>query len=175
MHAPQSSGGKSTYPTRAGAADMTFSSSGANAYYPYTPYPYPHPLTVTSTPTSILPPDRSVDWSQAGVTGDIPMNRPNCTTTECNTLYGGTVTTASINNAIASAPANTVVRIPAGTYSITSSIQPKSNVTLRGAGIGVTILKGASGFSGDGLISYSDITNWYLSDQPSYDLVFRQF
>ena len=44
MHAPQSTGGKSTYPTRAGADDMTFSSSGANAYYPYTPFTYPHPL-----------------------------------------------------------------------------------------------------------------------------------
>lgn len=44
LHAPQASGGKETYPTRAGADDMTFSSSGANAYYPYTPYTYPHPL-----------------------------------------------------------------------------------------------------------------------------------
>jgi hypothetical protein len=27
-----------------GTCNMTFSSSGANAYYPYTPYEYPHPL-----------------------------------------------------------------------------------------------------------------------------------
>jgi hypothetical protein len=44
LHAPQSSGGKSTYPTVPGKNDMTFSSSGPNAYYPYTPYTYPHPL-----------------------------------------------------------------------------------------------------------------------------------
>lgn len=46
MHAPAATGGKSTYPTRKGADDMTFSSSGPNAYYPYTPYTYPHPLRV---------------------------------------------------------------------------------------------------------------------------------
>jgi hypothetical protein len=45
MHAPEGSGGKATYPGRPGDSDMTFSSAGANAYYPYTPYICPHPLT----------------------------------------------------------------------------------------------------------------------------------
>lgn len=53
IHAPQSSGGKSTYPTTPGKYDMTFSSSGANAYYPYTPYTYPHPLTAPSPPLNL--------------------------------------------------------------------------------------------------------------------------
>jgi len=44
-HAPASSGGKATYTGRPGGAE-SFSSSGANAYYPYTPYTYPHPLVV---------------------------------------------------------------------------------------------------------------------------------
>jgi hypothetical protein len=43
MHAPQSSGGRSTYSGESGGT-MTFSSVSANAYYPYTPYTYPHPL-----------------------------------------------------------------------------------------------------------------------------------
>jgi hypothetical protein len=54
MHAPQSSGGKSTYLTRAGGSNMTFTTSGPNAYYPYTPYMYPHPLR--SLPAEIVPP-----------------------------------------------------------------------------------------------------------------------
>lgn len=58
LHAPQANGGKesftglnggsSTYPTDGDTyptlGNMTFSASGANAYYPYTPYIYPHPL-----------------------------------------------------------------------------------------------------------------------------------
>jgi hypothetical protein len=44
MHPPEEKGGKSVYPTRKGAADMRFSSSEANAYYPYKHYTYPHPL-----------------------------------------------------------------------------------------------------------------------------------
>lgn len=43
MHAPQSTGGRSTFVGAAGGS-MTFSSAGANAYYPYIPYTYPHPL-----------------------------------------------------------------------------------------------------------------------------------
>lgn len=56
MHAPAASGGMETYPGRQGAADMTFSSSGANAYYPYTPYIYPHPLVKGTSATDASPP-----------------------------------------------------------------------------------------------------------------------
>lgn len=41
--APAASGGKSSFPTTAGNDDMTFSGSGANAYYPYSTATYPHP------------------------------------------------------------------------------------------------------------------------------------
>jgi len=54
MHPPQAIGGKSTYtgrlggsttaPTTGDTGNLTFTSSGPNAYYPYTPYTYPHPL-----------------------------------------------------------------------------------------------------------------------------------
>ena len=57
MHAPQATGGKETYTGRIGGI-MTFSSSGANAYYPYTPYTYPHPLrtglSAPSAPRNLL-------------------------------------------------------------------------------------------------------------------------
>ncbi|MBE9483407.1 MAG: hypothetical protein IMY74_01085, partial [Bacteroidetes bacterium] len=49
MHAPESSGGKATYDSQEGGA-ATFSSSGANAYYPYTPYAYLHPLRGSAEP-----------------------------------------------------------------------------------------------------------------------------
>jgi len=51
MNAPQATGGKETYTGRAGGA-MTFSGSGANAYYPYTSYLYPHPLRTGSSAPS---------------------------------------------------------------------------------------------------------------------------
>jgi hypothetical protein len=44
LHEPESSGGKNVYPGDPGDTDMYFTSSGANAYYPYTAYTYPHPL-----------------------------------------------------------------------------------------------------------------------------------
>jgi hypothetical protein len=55
MHEPQSTGGKEVYSGRAGGP-MTFSSAGANAYYPYTPYMYPHPLTGAPTAQVLKPP-----------------------------------------------------------------------------------------------------------------------
>ncbi len=66
MHAPQASGGKTSFTgTRYGGSktafttgdvgSMTFSSAGSNAYYPYTPYTYPHPLTTLATVTLEAP------------------------------------------------------------------------------------------------------------------------
>ena len=67
MHAPQSSGGKTSYsyrtdhnatgkgasqsnPTASDTGTSKFSASGANAYYPYTAYTYPHPLRKLAAP-----------------------------------------------------------------------------------------------------------------------------
>jgi len=67
MHAPESSGGRSYYSGRPGAAGndndgtLVWMPSGANAYYPYTPYTYPHPLTLV---------------------GDAPLNPTGLTATE---------------------------------------------------------------------------------------------
>ena len=46
LHEPQSSGGKVSWTGDAGlASSYSWSSSGANEYYPYAPYICPHPLT----------------------------------------------------------------------------------------------------------------------------------
>src|SRR5207249_125203 len=88
--------------------------------------------------SGIIDPSRAVDWSNSvGVSGGIPSGSwPNCVTAACDTLLSGSVSTETINSAIASAPTQTVVRVPAGTFTLTSTINfaGKSNVALRGAG-----------------------------------------
>ena len=72
-HAPQSSGGKETLGTGNLTKTMTFSASGANAYYPYTEYTYPHPLTldggVDSPMTVSAGADRNTNTASETVTG----------------------------------------------------------------------------------------------------------
>ena len=95
--------------------------------------------------SGIINPSRATDWSHAGAT--INNRTTACVTSACNTVSSGTVTTTSVNAAIASAPANSVINIPAGTFTITGGIQDTgvSNITLRGAGPLATILYFASG------------------------------
>ena len=97
--------------------------------------------------SGVLAPARATDWTQAGIPGGIPdASWASCTTNACNALYGGTVTGASITAALASAPNNTVVRVPAGSYTIsTSAYANRSNVVLRGAGPTQTTLTLSSG------------------------------
>lgn len=95
--------------------------------------------------SGILSPGRAIDWSQAG-SAHINDVRTQCVTTQCATVSGGTVTAASINAALASAPANTYVLIPAGTYAMSSGLtfNGRSNISLRGAGSNSTFLVFAS-------------------------------
>lgn len=98
----------------------------------------------------IIDPSRAITWSNAGVPGGVP-NR----TTICATLSPGS-TSAQINSAIASCPANQVVFLSAGTYTLSGGITfgATNNVTLRGAGPTQTILQftspnGCGGISAD--------------------------
>jgi hypothetical protein len=116
--------------------------------------------------SGIIDPSRAANWGQSGVTGGIPQR-----TTVCATLSPG-ATSAQINSAISACPSGQVVKLNAGKYTITSSIVPKAGVTLRGAGIGATILAGSSGFSGDGLFSSAPLVrDYYLTGQTSFNLV----
>jgi hypothetical protein len=119
--------------------------------------------------SGILAPARAVDWTKAGIPGGIPSGTwANCVTTQCNTVNGGTVTQSSINAALSSAPNNTVVRIPAGTFSISGDIfTNRSNVAMRGAGPTQTTLNmsgniffGATGSGGLGGEPGLSASNW---------------
>jgi hypothetical protein len=91
--------------------------------------------------SGILSPSRAVDWSQAG-SAHINDVRTQCVTSQCAAVSAGTVTAASINAALASAPANTYVLVPAGTFTVSGTLtfHYKSNLTLRGAGSNSTFL-----------------------------------
>lgn len=90
--------------------------------------------------TYSLPTSRSVTWQgNVGVSGDIPTR-----TTIYKTLSpSGGDDTSAIQTAINNCPAGQVVKLNAGTFKI-SSLTLGSNVTLRGSGMGTTILQGQS-------------------------------
>lgn len=115
--------------------------------------------------TLSIPDNRRVDWTYAGVPGGIPNITTNCTTTACNLVYSGgaNVTAANISAAITSAGKNEVVRIPAGTFPMTSEIKIyRSDVVLRGAGMGQTILTADPSYTGI-IISTQE---WAFWDTP---------
>jgi PKD repeat protein len=110
--------------------------------------------TITVSTVDVIPADRLIDWSYAGIPGGIPAR-----TTVYTTLSPGSSHT-QINSAIASCPSGQVVYLNAGTYNLSGAInfQSKSGVTLRGAGPGRTILltsgrtaitSGSVGFTSD--------------------------
>jgi hypothetical protein len=84
-----------------------------------------------------IPQNRRTDWTYTGVPGGIPQR-----TTICATFSPG-ATASAINSAIAACN-NGVVKLNAGTYTITGIKLFKSNVTLRGAGADKTILRGGN-------------------------------
>jgi hypothetical protein len=97
----------------------------------------PPPVTGTcsGSPLSngLIPSCRTIDWSQSGIPGEIPSR-----TTVCASIPAGASQT-TIQNALNACPANQVVQLATGTYSISTLTIP-SNVTLRGAGPQKTIL-----------------------------------
>jgi hypothetical protein len=98
----------------------------------------------------IIPPDRATDWTP-GVTVGVPGGIPNRTiigsTVDAATYGTGSVdASAALGAAIDSCPSGKVVFIPAGTYRLDSRVYRAyaSNVTIRGAGMGKTVLKATS-------------------------------
>ena len=93
--------------------------------------------------SEIISSDRRITWQgNVGISGDIP-NR----TTIYTTVSAG-ASTATIQAALSSCPANQVVKLAAGTYTLTTYLNwtgVNSGVVLRGAGVGSTIINAAAG------------------------------
>jgi hypothetical protein len=89
---------------------------------------------------AIIPVDRMIDWSHAGVvqpngTQGIPNRTTICATLDA-AVYGDGITDAgpAIQAAIDGCPANQVVSLPAGTYKLGTKVWVNHSVVLRGAG-----------------------------------------
>ncbi len=101
--------------------------------------------------SGILDPSRAIDWSNAGVVGGIPSRTTICTTLgtagQSASYTQSSVTSTTINNAIASCGANQVVLLNPGTYTLATGIDfaGKSKVTLRGSGADQTLLAFSGG------------------------------
>lgn len=103
----------------------------------------------TAEATFSLPAYRAIKWEgNVGVKNDIPSR-----TTVYKTLTpSGGDDTSAIQGAINACPADQVVLLAKGTFNVSSPITVKSNMTLRGAGMGATIIKGKAGMGGAYLV-----------------------
>jgi hypothetical protein len=98
-----------------------------------------------------LPADRAVTWTgNVGVVGDIPAR----TTIYTTVVPSGADDTLAIQTAIDNCLPGQVVALASGAFNVGSPIKVKSDITLRGAGMGVTIIKGAAGMGGAYLIGF---------------------
>ena len=102
-------------------------------------------LLVGTLHAGVLPADRSIDWSQAGVAGGIP----NVTTIFTNMTgldnTGNRDISAAVNAAISACPSNRVVSLPAGKFLLTSTLNMRNGVVLRGQGSRTILLGNANG------------------------------
>jgi hypothetical protein len=100
------------------------------------------PVAGVGAGSEIIPADRRIDWSYAGIPGGIPNRTTLCATLD-STVYGDGATdaTAAIQAALDSCPDEQVVYLPEGTYIVNDTIHLYDYDTLRGAGPGKTVLK----------------------------------
>jgi len=95
--------------------------------------------------TYTLPAARSVTWEgNAGVQGDIPYRNVIYATLSPSGADDSSVIQAAIDNC----PFGQVVKLSSGMFKFESPVRVKSGVTLRGAGMGLTVIQGMSGMSG---------------------------
>lgn len=112
-------------------------------------------LSVSSVFAVLIPTDQLTDWTpgtKTGVIGGIPTTRTqfvDATQPPYNADKNGiNDSTSAIQGALNACPANQFVYLPAGTYKVGQLTMNRDNVTLRGAGMDVTILRHQGGGSG---------------------------
>jgi hypothetical protein len=86
--------------------------------------------------SGVLSPSRAINWSGAGVDGGIPS----ANWIQCGSTINAGASATTINNAIDACGANQYVRLGPGTFNLSSGLDLKSNMALRGAGANQTIL-----------------------------------
>ena len=107
-------------------------------------------LTSGAVFSEIIPLDRICDWTpgvNVGVPGGIPHRTVIGSTVDAAAYGTGEVdASAAIGAAIDACPSGQVVMIPAGTYRLDHRVDRAraGNITIRGAGLGKTILKATS-------------------------------
>ena len=100
-----------------------------------------------ASPQEIIPPDRRIDWSYAGIPGGVPERTIICEIID-SALYGNGTTDATevIQTALENCPDGQVVYLPPGVYIVSDTIHLDDYETLRGAGPGITLLKHTGGY-----------------------------
>jgi len=118
----------------------------------------------------IIPPERRVIWQgNVGVSGDIPRR-----TTICKMISpSGGDDTAALQAAIDACPAGQIVKLSPGTFKVSSSFRMGKygyGITLRGAGMGATTIRGTANFKSAGFVLSIHPYNEYSSGvgQGSY-------
>src|SRR2546423_938406 len=98
------------------------------------------PKNPTAGAGGIIPTDRRTTWDP-GNPGGIPSRTTICATVDAAYGDGRTDATAAIQSAIEGCPEGQVVLLPAGTYRLTSNLEIKKGIVLRGAGPTLTRLR----------------------------------
>jgi hypothetical protein len=119
------------------------------------------PISTAGADVVVLPPERRIDWSLAGIPGGIPARTTVCATLDAGTYGDGeTDATAAIQAALDGCPAGQVVVLPAGTYVTTDTVHLRTDKTLRGAGPARTVLR----YQGGGGRSVLDMRGTIYND-----------
>lgn len=132
-------------------------------------------LAIAANGAAVMPADRQIDWSQAGIPGGIPSR------TTVFTNLGAVLDTSGTTDsypliqwALNNCPGNQVVVLPAGHLRLNTPISLVSWKVLRGAGMNQTALVS---YAGDGINGYWPYWYWgtaYLAPaaQGASNLVF---